>query len=186
MGRSLPQNPSTPWEFSTAHRLWTTTTINPNSQHDAVMCMKPWDLRDPAEIIHLLDDEHRLRAGHVVVGLIERPSTDQLLVASNVVWERPEPPPFKEIRDLLRSTSRSLYASLQAGANAYPIEHAYVTLVARRGRVILADDVLKWAVGWLYCSYAQPVFKGALLTITQHGWRDFDNESAGAVPALAS
>jgi hypothetical protein len=147
------------------------------------MYIKPWDLRDPAEIIHLLDEEHRLHAGHVVVGLIERPSTDQLLVASRVIWERPEPPPFKEICDLLRSATRSLYVGRDHG---YPVEHAYITLVARRGRVVLTDDVLAWGLGWLYFSYAQPVFKGTLLTVTEHGWRDFDTESAGAVPALAS
>lgn len=143
---------------------------------------QPWDLRDPAEIIRVLDEEHRLRAGQVIVGLVERPSTDQLLVASEVIWEAPEPPPAKEIRHLLRTTARTLYAGRDP--DAYPIEHAYVTLVARRGLVVLADDVLAWAYGWLYCVHRLPVFKGALLTVTEHGWRSFDDESAGAVPAL--
>lgn len=156
------------------------------------MCIQPWALRDPAEIIHLLDEEHRLRAGHVVIGLIERPATDQQLIASKVIWERPEPPPLQEVRGLLRSTARFLYAGsgpgrdAGSGAATYPIERAYVTLVARQGRVVLADEVLRWAIGWLYCSYPQPVFKGPLLTITEHGWREFGTESAGGIPALAS
>jgi hypothetical protein len=146
------------------------------------MHIQPWELRDPAEVIRVLDEEHRLRAGQVIVGLVERPSTDQLLVASEVIWTDPEPPPLKQVRGLLRTAARDLYADRDP--DAYPIDHSYVTVVARHGRVVLVDDVLAWAYGWLYCSHQQPVYKGALLTVTEHGWRSFDNESAGAVPAL--
>lgn len=146
------------------------------------MHIEPWELRDPAEIIRVLDEEHRLRAGQVIIGLVDRPSTEQLLVASEVIWTEAEPPPFKQVRQLLRTATRTLYAGRDP--EAYPIDHAYVTVVARHGRVVLVDEVLAWAYGWLYCTHQQPVYKGALLTVTEHGWRSFDDESAGALPAL--
>lgn len=146
------------------------------------MNLQPWDLRDPAALIEAIDRMHPLRPGRVIMGLVDRPSTDQVLVDAVVVADgQPQPDDERAVKDLMEDVAHRLFID-RAGDR--PPRHAFVIVVARNGRVVIRDDDDMWGWGLLYSNHLEPAFYGDMILVTEHGWRCFQDETAGRHPAL--
>lgn len=142
---------------------------------------EPWVLRDPGALLDEIDQRGLLRTRTTVLALVEHPSTDQLLCDALTLCDGPPPREVEDRATMVRCAARNLYGDRP---DARPPRHAFVTIVARPGRVVFRDDDTAWLSGHLFANHLLPVFHGDLILVTEHGWRSCDKRVAGRLPAL--
>jgi len=158
-----------------------TTTADPEP--------RPSQLRDPARFLTQLSTVLSMTPG-TIVSLVHLPTTKQALCAAvRIDWADVKPTDQMDAdlsrtarSELLHDVAHDLWGSLPT-ARGRP-EHAFVTVVARPGRVVFGPPEYRVLSGWRYANHLLPAFQGDLLLVTPHGWRAFIDDSCGTVPAL--
>lgn len=143
------------------------------------MDLKPYDVRDPAQLIAEIAEQVDLVADTAWLALVHRPSTTQKLVEVRAL----------ELPALL-DDGEDISEPLCGAARAFGLEwrrdyeHALVNVVVRPGRCVFGPNELVWSLGWRYANHLEAAFDGDLILVTEHGWLDLMTEEAGFEPAM--
>jgi hypothetical protein len=143
------------------------------------MDLKPYDVRDPAQLIAEIARQVDLVEDTAWLALVHRPSTTQELLEVRAL-ELPA------LLDDGEDISESLCSAVQAFGLDWrrDYEHAVVSVVVRPGRCVFGPNELVWSLGWRYTNHLEAVFGGDLILVTEHGWLDLMTKEAGFEPAM--
>lgn len=147
------------------------------------MDLETWDLHDPAALIHQLAERHPFRPGRVVVGLVQLTPIPQRLVESDVIWDADEhPSDFEAVRELVELEARRMVGTRPIARR--PPDHTWITVVCRRGRVIMSHADFVWFYAWRYSNHLTGTFVGEYVGATEHGWRLWGTDLGAAFPRV--
>src|SRR5262245_60000127 len=116
------------------------------------------DVRDLAAAVTGIAQQHQLRPGMVVVGLIELPDTIQHLLDTTVLYaEEQAPPDARHCAALIREGAERLFGPRLVLGRP---RHTFLTVVARRGPLELTASDRRWLEGWQLSDLEVPVHAG--------------------------
>jgi hypothetical protein len=64
------------------------------------------------------------------------------------------------------------------------IDHAVMTIIARRGMAVFGRREQPWLLGWRYSNHLADVFDSDVILMTEHGWCDLMTDWGGHQPRL--
>lgn len=142
------------------------------------------DLRDPAAALAGIARRHQLRPGMVIIGLLEHPSTIQHLLDTTVLYDAAEAPEQARHCGVLiqRAAERLFGPRLILGQP----RHTFLTVVVRRGPLVVTSEDQRWFDGWREAEHRLPVLDGTLVLLTDQGWMCAGNKRVGFLPALVA
>lgn len=143
------------------------------------MSLENYEFRDPAALIDEVAHRVPLREGTAYVALVAHPSSDQRIVAIERLNAPAVLDHYEDARDELYDTMQRLPIP-----DTFPLTHATVTIVVRRGLCVLGPSEGHWLSAWRYSNHLTGSFTGDLILVTEHGWTDFMTGHADTSPAL--
>jgi hypothetical protein len=180
------QSPQTTWGVSRRRvdpRLWKKLTIGYGKAHHQSMGTERGKLRDPAAVLTGIARRHRLRAGMVIIGLVELPDTIQQLLDTTVLaltdrtgYE------LRHCAAIVRDTAERLFGPRVILG---PPRHSFLTVIVRSGPLDLTAADRQWLDGWRESGHGVPAFDGQVILLTELGWRTADDKQRGYHPTLA-
>ncbi|MEQ7123550.1 hypothetical protein ABN034_03410 [Actinopolymorpha sp. B11F2] len=141
------------------------------------------ELRDPAAALAGIARRHRLRAGMVIIGLVELPDTIQHLLDTAVLALTDRT--TDEIRHCaaaVRDTAERLFGPR---VSVGPPRHSFLTVIVRSGPLEITAADRRWLEGWRQSGHDVPAFDGHVILLTEQGWRTADDRQRGYHPTLA-
>lgn len=145
------------------------------------MKLESYEFRDPAELIREVASRVPFTDGAACVVLVAQPSTTQRIVDIERLTAPAGLDHYEDVRDELYETMRCLPIP-----DTFPVTHAVVTTVVRRGLCVLGPNEGHWLNAWRYSNHLTRCFSGDLILVTEHGWLDFMTEYADTTPALVT
>lgn len=148
------------------------------------MELRPYEYRDPGQVVRDVADRHPLEDGDVLLALVRSPSTDQEVVAVT----RLQPGRWQETDQFERSQllAEQVQAMPIPAWRPAPPEHSILTIVARSGWCLIGPREAEFLQAWRYSNHLCHAFDGGLIVVTEHGWTDFITGLGGDEPRLAS
>jgi hypothetical protein len=151
-------------------------------QHPA-MDLRPYDLRDPGEIVAQIASEQPLRDGDARLLVVEDPSRTQQVThvcrLDQADWKDLEP---WRLSDYLREQVQQLPLP-PSGPETWC---SVVTVVARPGFAVFGAQEMPWMYAWRYSNHLRRLFSGDIVLVTDHGWHDFMTGWGGHEPRITA
>ena len=142
----------------------------------------PFALRDPAQLLRQVAQDHRFVVGDLLIALVDAPSTDQRLVAVRRIKRREwQDLPQHELSGLLRELARGMPIPSRDEA---PYTHELHTILCRPGLTVVDGEDAQVLAGWRYSNHLANAGHGGMTVVTEHGWYDLLSDTAGHEPAL--
>lgn len=141
-----------------------------------------WALVDPARLLRDLRQRMPLTAGQSVLCQVERPATDQLLVAHTVVWRGRGPADEMEARDDVEEAMRGIGHRDWVWDDDVRLSSSVVVVVIRDGRAVTRSSDFHLAYALRYANNPFQALLGDLIVVTPHGWIAVCDDVAGLEP----
>lgn len=147
------------------------------------MKLKPYEFRDPGEVLADVMERHPLSEGDAVLALVENPSGRQRVTQVEVLPAPARIEDCHEVSDLLCETVRRM--PIPARGPSTRIDHAVMTILVRRGLTVFGRNESNWFYGWRYSNHLIDAYTGDVVLVTEHGWRDFMTDWGDHYPRIA-
>lgn len=147
------------------------------------MELKPYDYRDPGEIVRAVADRERLTREAAFLVLVEDPSTTQRVVSITRLEAPARLSDYEPARDELHDLLEQAPIPISGRRDGGP-RHSATVVVARRGLCVLGPNEALWFNAWRYVNTLAAVYTSNLILVTEHGWHDFATRWGGSTPAL--
>ena len=141
-----------------------------------------WDLADPARLLSDLRERMPLTTGQSVLCQVQRPATDQLLVAHTVVWRGRAPADEMDAQDDVEAAMRRIGHRDWQWDDDVRLSSSVVVVMMRDGRAVTRSSDFDV---WRALRYANNPFQallGDLIVLTPHGWIVVWDDVAGLEP----
>lgn len=155
--------------------------------------LEPWDIRDLDQLMHEVNDRTGLPENTAWLVQVEDPPTEQRIVrieqfshGSPAQWWPPGVEPDRwEHR--WRPARDEFYEYVESWTvpDVVPPRHLCLIVTVRRGICDFGLAEFDWLNTDRYLNACQPIFKGGVVVVTEHGWADFMSKQGAATPALA-
>ncbi len=147
------------------------------------MELRPYEYRDPGELLAAVVAERALCEGDMLLALVCDPSSDQQVVHTIGV-DRADRPRLDSYGgpEILRAHLQRL--PVPARRRGKPPRHSVMTITARRGLTVFGPAEIACLSAWRYSNHLIDVFVGDLMVVTEHGWADFMTGWGGPEPRL--
>ncbi len=143
------------------------------------MSLASFEIRDPERLVIDVAERVELTEDTAYAVLVRAPSVDQEILEVR----RLELPALldddEEISEDLRALARSFRLP-----EAWPPQHAVVTVVVRPGRCLFGPNEHVWLAGWRYANHFQPLHDSDMILVTEHGWAHCFSDFAGHHPRM--
>lgn len=145
-----------------------------------------WDVADPQETLDAIIARSHPADGDVIVAMLRsQDGGAREIVDVTVVHPAGQPIEQLTARDRLRRHAQSTAPSgLWNRGKARTVDHVFVTVVCRSGRVLPGPTELFWSLAWRYSNHLTDAFFGDIYILTPHGWTGVHDRRAGFTPAL--
>lgn len=148
--------------------------------------MNRWDVADPEETLDAILARCHAGVGDLVVAMLRcqeggaREIVDVTIVHSGGP-QLDEP----RARDLIRrhATSTAPTGPWERG-KPRGLDHVFVTVVCRAGRVLPGSTEVFWLRAWRYANHLTDAFDGDTYVLTEHGLTGVHDRRSGFTPAL--
>jgi hypothetical protein len=144
--------------------------------------LDPWDLVDPARLLHDLAAVTPLLVGRSLVLQVSRPATDQQLVAYTDAWPDGRPTDDMEAQDRLEDAMRRIGHREWDFDDDVRLTSVVVTVVIRDGRAVPRAGDYDVVSVLRYANNPFQALRGDLIIVTPHGWFIEPDELAGREP----
>jgi hypothetical protein len=146
------------------------------------MTLKPYQYRDPGEVVAEVDSRRPLSEGDMVLALVRDPSGDQQIVRlRSIPRTRRHGLDRYERSRLLCDCAKRLRVPQRRGESPW---HSIMTIVARPGYAVFGPDEGNWLSAWLFSNHLTDAFSSELIVVTEHGWADMSTGWGGHEPRI--
>jgi len=145
------------------------------------MKLKPYELKDPGELVQGLAERVDLVEDTAWLVQIQDPSTRQLIVGVDRMDSPALIDEWQEARD-------ELHDRIQAWSvpDTHRPQQAAVLVVVRPGLCVMGPNEAQWFLAWRYVNHLRSLFSGDLILVTEHGWTDFMTNLGGYAPTMSA
>jgi hypothetical protein len=147
------------------------------------MTLKPYEYRDPGQVVADVVARRGLRAGDMILSLVRDPSAEQKVVRLvTVPMSRRSGLDGYERARLLADYAQRLRVPDRRGPDSP--WHSIMTVGARRGLAVFGPEEGAWMTAWLSSNHLTGAFSGDFVVVTEHGWADQSTGWGGRRPRL--